>query len=293
MFLSFFFFFFFFFFLFFLPPFWFPDDKSWTPWPIALKFSGNIASTLPLCAIVFRHFPKSKMAARCHFLGKIGILLCIGAVLRFRTITLERLDRLPWNFQETLHVLCHCALLFFDIFRNPRWPPSAILGKNFGHFFSMLLFVSGNFKLKKKIFFLPLKIFFFWDLENFREFFFFWHFFFCVYCQNVSLSYVYSMFFTCGPYTSVLFFYVFIHKLMSFRNFRTVLVQFHACVGILDLWALTIQKTVFHSHKRPENPKIVVCEFFIFVFWLFCCCLYKLSTVSGMPKAFRPLCLVC
>ena len=51
----------------------------------------------------------------------------------FRTITLERLDRLPWNFQKTSQVLCHCALLFFGIFQNPRWPPDAIFLENW-HF---------------------------------------------------------------------------------------------------------------------------------------------------------------
>ena len=148
---------------FFLPPFWFPDDNSWTPWPIALKFSGNIASTSPLCAIVFQHFPKSKMAARCHLLGKLAFCYSVlEQFCRFRTITLERLDRLPWNFQEILHVLYtivrYCFSTFSEIQHGRR---RRFWKKNCGHYFSMPLFVSGNFKLKKKKKFCLWKTFFF------------------------------------------------------------------------------------------------------------------------------------
>jgi len=46
---------------------WFPDENSKTPGPIALKFSAYAGSTLPLCAIVFRPDPISKMAASSRF----------------------------------------------------------------------------------------------------------------------------------------------------------------------------------------------------------------------------------
>ena len=134
--------------------------------------------------------------------------------------------------------------------------------------------------------------FFFLGLGKFSGIFLFDIFFFlCIAKMSVCLMCI-PCFLHVGPTHSCFFsMFLFINWCLL-EILRTVLVQFHACVGNLDLWALTIQKTVFHSHKRPENPKIVVCEFFIFVFWLVCCCLYKLSTVSGMPKAFRPLCLV-
>ena len=129
-------------------------------------------------------------------------------------------------------------------------------------------------------------------------FFFFWKFFwgiflkhfFCVLPKCQFVLCVFHVFYMWALYISA-FFYVFIHKLMSFRNFEDCLCAI-SCMFSHFRPLLRIQKTVFHSHKRHENPKTVVCEFFVFVFWLFSCCLYKLSTVSGMPKAFRPLCLV-
>ena len=45
----------------------------------------------------------------------------------FRTISLERLDRSPRNFQRTSEVLSYSPLLLFSNIRYPRWPPAAIL----------------------------------------------------------------------------------------------------------------------------------------------------------------------
>ena len=52
-----------------------------------------------------------------------------------------------------------------------------------------------------------------------------------------------------GPIHISAFFYVFIHKLMSFRNFED-------CLGAISCMfshfrpLLRIQKTIFHSHKK-------------------------------------------
>ena len=61
------------------PPFWFPDDKSRTPSPIALKFLLDIKSTAPYC---FSALSEIQEGCQMPFSWKIDFLLCIGAVSR-------------------------------------------------------------------------------------------------------------------------------------------------------------------------------------------------------------------